>query len=114
QMSLFKHPDLPHVPLMIDLAPNDTVRSIFELVSIVGEVGRPFVTAPDVPRDRLAALRDAFRATMVDPEFLAHAAPSQNEHHPVLGGELGELVRRVVSSPKSAVDLLKAALARQG
>jgi tripartite-type tricarboxylate transporter receptor subunit TctC len=113
QMSLFKHPDLPHVPLMIDLAPNDTVRSIFELVSIVGEVGRPFVTAPDVPPDRLAALRDAFRATMADPDFLADAAKSQNEIHPILSDELSELVRRVVSSPKSAVDLLKSALSNK-
>jgi hypothetical protein len=97
---------------MIELAPNDTVRSIFELVSIVGEVGRPFVTAPDVPPDRLAALRDAFHATMADPDFLADAAKSQNEIHPILADELTDLVQRVVGSPKNAVDLLKAALAK--
>ena len=61
QMSLFKHPDLPDVPLMIDLAPERTVKSIFELVSITGEIGRPFVTSPGVPAERVAALRAAFK-----------------------------------------------------
>jgi len=111
QMSLFKHPDLPHVPLMIDLAPDDTVRSIFELVSIVGEIGRPFVTSPGVPPERVAALREAFRLTMADPDFLADAARSHIEIHPIFGDELSELVQRVLGSPKSAVDLLKTALA---
>ena len=76
QMSLFKHPDLPDVPLMIDLAPNETVRTVFELISITGEIGRPFVTAPGVPADRVAALRQAFDETMKDPEFLADARES--------------------------------------
>jgi tripartite-type tricarboxylate transporter receptor subunit TctC len=111
QMSLFKHPDLPDVPLMIDLAPNETVRSIFELVSITGEIGRPFVTAPGVPAERVAALRDAFKKTMEDPEFLADAAKSHIDIHPIHAQEMEQLVLRVLSSSKSAVDLLKSALA---
>jgi len=110
QMSLFKHPDLPHVPLMIDLAPNETVRSVFELVSITGEIGRPFVTSPAVAPERAAALREAFRRTMADPEFLADAVKSHIDIHPIFGEELDALVRRVLGAPKSATDLLKAAL----
>ncbi len=36
-------------------------------------LGRPFAASPNVPKDRLAALRSAFLATMKDPEFLADA-----------------------------------------
>jgi tripartite-type tricarboxylate transporter receptor subunit TctC len=111
QMSLFKHPDLPHVPLMIDLAPNETVKSIFELVSITGEIGRPFVTAPGIPTERLAALRAAFKKMVDDPEFLADAAKSRIDIYAIHGEELDQLVRRVLDSPKSAVELLKTALA---
>src|SRR3954462_2876723 len=111
QMSLFKHPDLPHVPLMIDLAPNETVRSIFELVSITGEIGRPFVTSPGVPAERVAALRDAFKKMVDDPEFLADAAKSHIDIHAIRAEELDQLVRRVLDSPKNAVELLKSALA---
>jgi tripartite-type tricarboxylate transporter receptor subunit TctC len=114
QMSLFKHPDLPHVPLMIELAPNETVRSIFELVSITGEIGRPFVTVPGVPPERIAALREAFRKAMADPDLKADAVKSHIDITPIFAEELDALVRRMLSAPKSATDLLKAALASKG
>jgi tripartite-type tricarboxylate transporter receptor subunit TctC len=110
QMSLFKHPDLPDVPLMVDLAPNDTARSVFELVTITGELGRPFLTAPGVPAERVKALRDAFDATVKDPEFLADAAKAQKDIHPIHWKEMEDLVTRVLSAPKEATDLLKAVL----
>ena len=112
QMSLFKHPDLPDVPLMIDLAPNETVRTVFELISITGEIGRPFVTAPGVPADRVAALRQAFDETMKDPEFLADAEKVQIEINPIAWQEMSDLVHRALSASKGAIDLLKAALAK--
>jgi tripartite-type tricarboxylate transporter receptor subunit TctC len=112
QMSLFKHPDLPDVPLMVDLAPNATARSVFELVTITGELGRPFLTSPGVPAERVKALRDAFDATVKDPEFLADAAKSQKDIHPIHWKEMEELVTRVLSAPKGATDLLKSVLAR--
>ena len=110
QMSLFKHPDLPDVPLMVDLAPNETARSAFELVTITGELGRPFLTSPDVPADRIKALRAAFDATMKDPEFLADAVKTQKEIHPIHWEEMDTLIKRVLSAPQSAKDILKAAL----
>jgi tripartite-type tricarboxylate transporter receptor subunit TctC len=113
QMSLFKHPDLPDVPLMIDLAPNDTVRSIFELISITGEIGRPLVTAPGVPADRLALLRQAFDDAMRDPDLVADASRMQIEIEPIGWQEMDALVARVLGAPKSATDLLKAALAQR-
>jgi tripartite-type tricarboxylate transporter receptor subunit TctC len=110
QMSLVKDPDLPNVPLMIDLAPNATVRAIFELISITGEIGRPFLTAPGVPAERVAALRQAFDDTMKDPEFLADADKIQDEVHPIGWQELEALVGRALAAPKSAIELLKKAL----
>jgi tripartite-type tricarboxylate transporter receptor subunit TctC len=110
QMSLAKRPDLPEVPLLIDLAPNADVRSIFELVSITGDIGRPFATAPGVPAERVAALRKAFDETIRDPDFLADAEKVHKEIHLITGEELDALVKRVLSAPKSATELLKAAL----
>jgi tripartite-type tricarboxylate transporter receptor subunit TctC len=113
QMTLIKHPDLPGVPRMIDLASNEDVRTVFELISITSEIGRPVLTAPDVPADRVAALRAAFDEMMRDPEFLADAAQMEREIHPIPGGELEALVKKQLSAPKSAIDLLKAALAKR-
>ena len=36
QMSLDKAPDLPDVPLLIDLAPTSGLRAVFELMSMTG------------------------------------------------------------------------------
>jgi len=113
QMTLIRHPDLPDVPRLIDLAGNADVRTVFELISISGEIGRPLLTAPGVPAERVAALRQAFIETMVDPEFLGDAAQMERETHPIPGLELQSLVQRELGAPKSAIDLLKAALVRK-
>jgi hypothetical protein len=110
QMSLFKHPDLPDVPLLIDLAPNPDARAVFELISITGEIGRPLLAPPGVPAERIDALRQAFDNTVTDPEFLADAARIDREISPIPGRELESLVGRVLNAPKSAIVLLKSAL----
>jgi hypothetical protein len=92
QMSLVKHPDLPDVPLMIDLARTDDVRKVIELISITGEIGRPLLTGPAVPADRVTALRRAFDETMDDPEFLADAAKAMRDIEPIKAPELESLV----------------------
>jgi len=112
QMSLEKHRDLPDVPRLIDLARTPNVKAVFELMSVTADIGRPFVTPPDVPADRVAALRQGFAETMKDPEFLADAAKNNIEIRPVYGEELQQLVARVLASPRSAVALLKSVLAR--
>jgi tripartite-type tricarboxylate transporter receptor subunit TctC len=113
QMTLIKHPDLPTVPRMIDLATSDDMRTVFELVSITGLTGRPVLTAPGVPSERVAALRQAFDAMVQDPDFLADAAQMEREIHPIPGAELDALVKKQLNAPKSAIDLLKAALAKK-
>jgi tripartite-type tricarboxylate transporter receptor subunit TctC len=110
QMSLEKHPDLPDVPLLIDLATNPDVKAVFELMSVTADIGRPFVTAPGVPADRVAALRQGFEKMTKDPDFLADAAKANIDIKLLDGHELEGLVQRVLSSPKSAVELLKSAL----
>jgi tripartite-type tricarboxylate transporter receptor subunit TctC len=71
------------------------------------------VTSPGVPPERTAALREAFRKTMADAEFLADADKSHIDIRPILAEELDALVRRVLGAPKGATDLLKSALANK-
>ena len=53
-----------------------------------------------MPADRLAALRDAFRATMKDPEFLKDSAQMNFEVDPVYGEPMLKIVEKVLSTPK--------------
>ena len=95
QYSLGKHPDLPNVPLVMDLAKNDEQRTILKLIFGRQVMGRPFVAPPGLPKDRVDALRKAFADTMADPAFLAEAEKAQLEVTPVSGEKIESLVQEV-------------------
>ncbi len=99
QMSLSKHPDLPDVPLIMDLAKTTEQRQIFKLIFARQVMGRPFTAPPGVPADRVAALRQAFADTMKDKSFLDDAAKGKFEINPVGGEELDALVKEIYQTP---------------
>jgi tripartite-type tricarboxylate transporter receptor subunit TctC len=92
-------PDLD-APSVEELARTPDDRLTIELIVSGAQLGRPFATTPAIPADRLAALRDAFRATMKDPEFLKDAAQMNFEVAPVYGEEMQRTVERVLNTPK--------------
>ena len=110
QLALEKHPDLPNVPLIVDLAKNDEQRQILKLVFVRQVMGRPFLAPPDVPKDRAEALRKAFMDTMTDKEFLADTEKAKLEITPVPGDQLDKLVKEIYATPKAlakkAADLI--------
>ena len=112
QMSRNKHPELPDVPRLLDLAPNEDARKIFELMSVGADIGRPMLTTPGVPADRVKVLREAFARTMADPAFRAEAAKMDVEVDPTLGDELQALVEKMLQTDARTVDLLAATLAK--
>jgi tripartite-type tricarboxylate transporter receptor subunit TctC len=103
QMSLAKHPDLPNVPLIMDYAKTDEQKRILKLILARQVMGRPYLAPPGLPKDRVAALRRAFAATMTDKEFLADATKSRLEITPVTGEEVETLVHDVYQTPKEIV-----------
>jgi tripartite-type tricarboxylate transporter receptor subunit TctC len=99
QLSLAKHPDLPDVPLIVDLAKTDEQRQILKLIFARQVMGRPYLAPPNVPKDRVQALRTAFMDTMKDPEFLAAAEKAKLEITPVTGEAIEKLVQEVYQTP---------------
>lgn len=99
QIGAKREPDLPDVPLLTELAKDDEDRKIMQLVSAPVAVGRPVFSTPNVPADRLKALRDAFDKTMKDPAFLAAAKKTGLDIDPVSGAELQKIVAGIVSTP---------------
>jgi tripartite-type tricarboxylate transporter receptor subunit TctC len=110
QMGVVKSPELPDVPLMVDLARSPAERAIFQLVSAGVRLGRTILTTPDVPADRLKALREAFDKTMKDPEFLADAKAANLDINPVSGVEVQKAVEDVVNASPDAIALARAAI----
>jgi len=111
QLSLAKHPELLDVPLVMDFAKTDEQRQILKLVFARNVMGRPYLAPPNVPAERVAALRDAFAATMADNDFRAEAAKTDLEINPVSGAEVEKLVKDVYATPPDVTAKAKAAAA---
>jgi tripartite-type tricarboxylate transporter receptor subunit TctC len=99
QLALSKHPDLPDVPLITDLAKTDEQRQILKLIFARQVMGRPYLAPPGVPKERADTLRQAFLDTLQDKEFLAEADTAQLEIKPVTGPDIEKLVREVYQTP---------------
>jgi tripartite-type tricarboxylate transporter receptor subunit TctC len=76
---------------------------MFEVLFTDQVMGRPFVAAPGVPADRIAALRAAFDATVKDAAFLAEAKAQRMEIDPVTGIEINALLDRVHAAPAEVI-----------
>ena len=94
QVGLKRATDLPDVPLMYELAKNDADREVLRFISADMGISRALVTTPDVPPERLAALRKAFMDVMTDPQFLAEAAKAQMD----ISASDGDAAQKVASS----------------
>jgi tripartite-type tricarboxylate transporter receptor subunit TctC len=111
QMGLRKEPDLLKVPLLSDLVASDPRKeAIAGFMSLAVSVARPFAAPPGVPDDRVAVLRRAFDATMQDPEFLAEANKLNSDIDPMSGDETQRAIARILSTPKSVIADVQAAL----
>jgi len=114
QLSLAKHPELPDVPLVMDFAKTDEQRQILKMMFARNVMGRPYLAPPNVPAERVAALREAFSATMTDRNFRAEADKTNLEINPVSGTEVEKLVKEVYATPPDVVAKAKAAAAAAG
>jgi len=101
QIGLSKAADLPDVPLLMDLGTTPEDRTLLKLLSAPVTVGRPIWTTPDVPADRVKALRDAFQATIKDPAFIEEAQKASLDVNPVSGEEMQKIVTDIVATPKA-------------
>jgi tripartite-type tricarboxylate transporter receptor subunit TctC len=110
QVGLRRAPDLPDVPLLLELAGNDADRQVLTFLSADTAISRALVAPPDTPPERVAALRRAFDATVKDPEFLAEAAKSQMDILPMSGEEAQKIADSIVNTPPEIVARAKAIL----
>jgi tripartite-type tricarboxylate transporter receptor subunit TctC len=101
-------PELEQVPLALQLAKTDEARQLIRLgIMVPSRILRPFLVAPEVPAERVHALREAFDATMKDKDFIADAEKSQLELDPITGQEAERLIRELFEMPENIKAKLK-------
>jgi tripartite-type tricarboxylate transporter receptor subunit TctC len=110
QVGSEREKDYPDVPLMHELAKTPEQRQILSLVSSPPSLGRPFLTTPDVPPERVAALRRAFAETMKDEGFLAEAKQLGLDMNPMTSEAVSQIVNATINAPADAVAKAKVAV----
>jgi hypothetical protein len=110
QYNLEPYSELAGVPLVMSLAKTDTDRVAMRLLFARTEYARPYFLPPDVPAERVEALRRAFDATMKDPAFMAEATKLQLEISPMTGEAVQALVAEIARTPPEIAQRVRAAL----
>lgn len=112
QESAVGHPEMNkmHVPLAVDFAKTPEQRQILELVYSQTTFGRPYALPPDVPADRVAALRKAFFEVLSDKDLLADAQRMHLDISPLHGDEMQALITKIYATPPALVQKAKDAL----
>jgi tripartite-type tricarboxylate transporter receptor subunit TctC len=105
QIGLRKEPDLSDVPLLIDLARNDTERKVLQFYSSLTAVARAVAVGPGVPPERVTVLRRAFDAAMRDPALLTEAERQSIDIRPVAGERLQEIVGQMIHTDPAILRL---------
>ncbi len=103
QVGLRRMPDFADVPLLTEFARDDEERRILQFISSRAGIGRPFVAPPGTPRDRVAALRKAFVATMMDPALIADMKARRLHHQWSSGADVQKVVADMLTTPKALV-----------
>ena len=95
---------------MLELAKSNADRQAMTMLFARTEYGRPYFLPPDVPEERVAALRRAFDATMKDTAFIAEVAKLQFDVDPLTGEQVQALVSQLAATPREIVARVRAAL----
>jgi tripartite-type tricarboxylate transporter receptor subunit TctC len=114
QIAAARNPLFPQVPAIVELARDHRTERILKLVLAPLEMDRPIVAPPDVPAERVGALRTAFHAAMNDPAFIAQAERDQLEIGEVSGERVTELLKDAYAMPPEIARAAAAAMKAAG
>jgi tripartite-type tricarboxylate transporter receptor subunit TctC len=102
-----------NIPVAGKLAADEPAQRALELFYAQNVLGRPYVMAPEVSAERVAALRSAFTQVLKDPELLADAKKMRVTINPQSGAEVQALMAKLYATPKEIVDVVRATIARE-
>ena len=82
-------------------------RNVTEFVSASAEFGRPMLTSPGTPADRVKILSEAYAKTMKDPAFISQTNKAKRVLKLSTGEELQALVERIMNQPSEVIQSVK-------
>jgi tripartite-type tricarboxylate transporter receptor subunit TctC len=90
----------------------EATRRLANVVLAAGALGRPLVSTPGIPPERVTILREAFNKMLKDPDFLSEIERRKYELQPVKGEELEAMAKEVIAQPPDVVERMKKLLGK--
>lgn len=109
QTNKTRAPDRKDVPTVWELATSPAMRQVQELWLATLDTARPYVMPPEVPAERVEALRKAFGDMVKDDGYRADMAKSGMVSTPSPGSEINALISRLAATPKDVIELARKA-----
>jgi len=95
---------IDHLPMDESMAPNPKAKAIMALRSAPEQVARPYVLPPNTPPDIVKAMRDAFAATIKDPECEKEGEKAKLDLEFTSGDQAQKILAEVMKQPKDIVE----------
>lgn len=113
QLGLKKHPELPNLPLIMDLVKSEEEKRVLELIFARQTMGRPLVAPAGTPPVIVTALRDGFAKAMQDPELVQTANKIGLEIDFTSGEDVQKLVEQLHKLPPSVIERTQRIIAKK-
>ena len=97
-------PGIDQLPVDESFAPNPKAKAIMALRSAPEQVARPYVLPPATPPEIVKAVRDAFAATIKDPECEKEADKAKLDLEFTPGEQAQKILVEVMHQPKDIVE----------
>jgi tripartite-type tricarboxylate transporter receptor subunit TctC len=105
-----EHPLLKRVPAAETLAKSEEAKQLLRMMHAPSQITNPYMVHPEVPKDRVEALRKAFWATFNDTEFSTDAKKTKIEFSPSNGERTTAVVQSILGAPAPVLARLKKVL----
>jgi tripartite-type tricarboxylate transporter receptor subunit TctC len=106
-----KDPRLPDAPTLIELMDKKKTsafsRSVAKVMLVSATLGRPMMTTPGTPADRIKILREAYLKAFDDPEAVQEAKKGRLDLQALPGAEVETQIREVMNQPKDVIERVK-------
>ncbi len=108
QVAPMRHTTLPDTPTLVELAGNERDRALMLFVSRDADHARALAVPEGTPPERLAALRKAFDAMLLDAQFISQAQAARLDLSPASGDLTAQAVADELQTPDAVVARMRA------
>ncbi len=102
---------IPDVPTIAEIFEREKVpensRRVAQVILAAESFGRPIISGPGLPANRVATLRRAFDQSMKDPDLLAETQKQKMDVDPESGENLEKLAQQILLQPAEVLARVK-------